>query len=70
MPNRVWKQADAPPKDSGTPINQCGRKSGVLSDFRGKGDKVYPQSGENRNMGIYGGKSGVSQETPRGSPIV
>lgn len=60
--------ADAPPKDSGTPRNQCGRKSAVLSDFRGKGDKVYRQSGENRNMGIYGGKSGVSQETPRGSP--
>ena len=60
--------ADAPPKDSVKPINQCGRKSAVLSDFRGKGDKVYRQSGENRNMGVYGGKSGVSQETSRGSP--
>ena len=60
--------ADTPPKDSGTPINQYERKSAVLSDFRGKGDKVYHPSGENRNMGIYGGKSGVSQETPRGSP--
>ena len=60
--------ADAPPKDSGTPTNQCGRKSAVLSDFRGKGNKVYHPSGENRNVGIYCGKSGVSQETPRGSP--
>lgn len=60
--------ADAPPKDSGTPRNQCGRKSAVLSDFRGKGDKVYRQSGENRNSGVYCGNSGVSQETQRGSP--
>ena len=60
--------ADAPPKDSGTPTNQCGRKSAVLSDFRGKGDKVYRQSGKNRNSGVYCGKSGVLQETPRGSP--
>lgn len=60
--------ADAPPKDSRIPINQCGRKSAVLSDFRGKGDKVYRQSGENQNSGIYCGKSSVSQETPRGSP--
>lgn len=60
--------ADSPPKDSGTPTNQCGRKSADLSDFRGKGDKVYRQSGESRNMGIYCGKSIVSQETPRGSP--
>lgn len=60
--------ADAPPKDSGTPRNQCGRKSAVLSDFSGKGDKVYRQSGENQKSGVYGGKSGVSQETPRGSP--
>ena len=59
---------ETPPKDSGTPRNQCERKSAVLSDFRGKGDKVYRQSGENRNIGVYGGKSGVSQETPRGSP--
>ena len=60
--------ADAPPKDSGTPTNQCERKSAVLSDFRGKGDKRYHPSGENRNLGVYGGKSGVSQETSRGSP--
>ena len=60
--------ADAPPKDSGTPTNQCGRKSADLSDFRGKGDKRYHPSGENRNLGVYGGKSGVSQETSRGSP--
>lgn len=62
--------ADTPPKDSGTLKNQYGRKSAVLSDFSGKGDKVYRQSGENRKSGIYGGKSGVSQETPRGSPRV
>ena len=60
--------ADAPPKDSGTPTNQCGRKSAVLIDFRGKGDKRYHPSGENRNLGVYGGKSGVSQEISRGSP--
>lgn len=61
-------QVDAPPKDSGTPRNQCGRKSAVLSDFRGKGDKVYRHDSENANLGVYSGKSGVSQETPRGSP--
>lgn len=60
--------ADAPPKDSGTPINQCGRKSAVLSDFRGKGDKVYHPSGENRNMGIYCGKNEVLSAKVRGSP--
>lgn len=60
--------ADAPPKDSGTPTNQCERKSADLSEFRGKGDKVYQQTGENRIWGIYCGKSSVSQETPRGSP--
>lgn len=60
--------ADAPPKDSGTPINQCGRKSAVLSDFRGKGDKVYHPSSKNRKSSVYSGKSGVSQETSRGSP--
>ena len=57
---------EVPPK---SPANKTiGRKSAVLSDFRGKGDKVYRQSGENRNMGIYCGNSGVSQETSRGSP--
>ena len=60
--------ADAPPKDSVKPINQCGRKSAVLSDFRGKGDKVYRQSGENRNMGIYCGKNEVLSAKVRGSP--
>ena len=45
-----------------------GREIAVLSDFSGKDDKVYRQSGENRNMGIYCGKSGVLQETPRSSP--
>ena len=57
---------EVPPK---SPANKTiGRKSAVLSDFRGKGDKVYRQSGENRNLGVYGGKSGVLQVTPRGSP--
>ena len=68
------KQANAPQSTESAPPEQSkrektrGRKSAVLSDFRGKGDKVYRQSGENQNMGVYGGKSGVSQETPRGSP--
>ena len=57
---------EVPPK---SPANKTiGRKSVVLSDFRGKGDKVYRQNGENRNLGVYGGISGVSQETSRGSP--
>lgn len=60
--------ADAPQKDSGTTKNQCGRKLAVLSDFRGKGDKVYRQSGENQNLSVYDGKSGVLQKTLRGSP--
>ena len=70
----VLKQADAPKINESAPPDQSkrekprGRKSVVLSDFRGKGDKVYRQSGENRNMGIYCGNSGVLQETPRGSP--
>lgn len=59
---------DTPPKDSVKPINQCGRKSADLSDFRGKGDKVYRQSGENRNMGIYCGKNEVLSANVRGSP--
>ena len=60
--------ADSPPKDSVKPINQCGRKLVVLSDFRGKGDKVYHPSGENRNMGIYCGKNEVLSANVRGSP--
>ena len=57
---------EVPPK---SPANKTiGRKSAVLSDFRGKGDKVYRQSGENRKSGVYCGKSGVLQVTPRGSP--
>lgn len=59
---------DTPQKDSVKPINQCGRKSAVLSDFRGKGDKVYRQSGENRNMGVYCGKNEVLSANVRGSP--
>lgn len=59
---------DTPPKDSVKPINQCGRKSAVLSDFRGKGDKVYHPSGENRNLGIYCSKNEVLPANVRGSP--
>ena len=59
---------ETPPKDSRIPINQCGRKLAVLSDFRGKGNKVYRQSGENRNMGIYCGKNEVLSANARGSP--
>ena len=59
---------ETPPKDSGTPINQCGRKLADLSDFRGKGDKRYRPSGENRNMGIYCGKNEVLSANARGSP--
>ena len=50
----VLKQADAPKINESAPPDQSkrekprGRKSAVLSDFRGKGDKVYRQSGENR----------------------
>ena len=68
------KQANAPQSTESAPPEQSkrekprGRKSAVLSDFRGKGDKVYRQSGKNRNSGVYCGKSGVLQETPRGSP--
>ena len=60
--------ADAPPKDSGTPTNQCGRKSAVFSEFRGCGDKECHPSGENRNMGIYCGKNEVLSANVRGSP--
>ena len=57
---------EVPPK---SPANKTiGRKSAVLSDFRGKGDKRYHPSGENRKSGVYCGKSGVLQVTPRGSP--
>ena len=66
--DNVQKQADAPPKDSGTPINQCGRKLVVLSEFCGCGDKVYQPRGENRNMGIYCGKNEVLSANARGSP--
>ena len=65
-------RTETPPKNEvppQSPANKTiGRKSAVLSDFRGKGDKVYRQSGENRKSGVYCGKSGVLQETPRGSP--
>lgn len=59
---------DTPQKDSVKPINQCGRKIANLSEFRGKGDKVYHPSGKNRNMGIYCGKNEVLSANVRGSP--
>ena len=68
------KQADAPQSNESAPPEQSkrekprGREIAYFSEFCGCGDKRYHPSGENRNMGIYGGKSGVSQETPRGSP--
>ena len=74
MPSRVWKQADAPQNKESAPPEQSkrektrGRKSAVLSDFRGKGDKECHPSGENRNMGIYCGKNEVLSANVRGSP--
>lgn len=68
------KQADAPQINESAPPEQSkrektrGREIAYFSAFRGCGDKRYHPSGENRNMGIYCGKSSVSQETPRGSP--
>ena len=64
---QLKRNDDAPPEQSKREKPR-GREIAVLSDFRGKGDKVYRQSGKNRNMGIYCGNSGVSQEIPRGSP--
>lgn len=67
------KQADAPQNKESAPPEQSkrekprGRKSAVLSDFRSKGDKVYRQSGKNRNMGIYCGKNEVLSAEVRGS---
>lgn len=60
--------ADSPPKDSGTPINQCGREIADLSEFCGCGDKRYHPSSENRNIGIYCGKNEVLSAEVRGSP--
>ena len=59
---------ETPPKDSGTPTNQCERKSADLSEFCGCGDKECHPSGENRNMGIYCGKNEVLSANVRGSP--
>ena len=57
---------EVPPK---SPANKTiGRKSADLSEFCGCGDKRYHPSGENRKSGVYCGKSGVLQVTPRGSP--
>lgn len=70
----VRKQADAPQSTESAPPDQSkrekprGRKIADLSDFRGKGDKVYRQSGENRNMGVYCGKNEVLSAEVRGSP--
>ena len=70
----VLKQADAPKINESAPPDQSkrekprGRKSVVLSDFRGKGDKVYRQSGENRKSGVYCGKNEFLSANVRGSP--
>ena len=67
-------EADAPQSKESAPPEQSkrekprGRKSAVLSDFRGKGNKVYRQSGENRNSGVYCGKNEVLSANVRGSP--
>lgn len=67
------KQADAPLSNESAPPEKSKRektrgcKSAVLSDFRGKGDKVYRQSGENRNMGIYCDKNEGLPAEVRGS---
>ena len=72
--DNVQKQADAPQSKESAPPEPSkrektrGREIAVLSDFRGKGDKVYRQSGENRNMGVYGGKNEVLSANVRGSP--
>ena len=70
----VRKQADAPKNNESAPPEKNkrektrGREIADLSDFRGKGDKVYRQSGENQNSGVYGGKNADSQANARGSP--
>ena len=70
----VRKQADTPQSNESAPPEQSkrekprGREIAVLSDFRGKGDKVYRQSGENRNLGNYCGKNEVLSANVRGSP--
>ena len=65
-------RTETPPKNEvppQSPANKTiGRKSAVLSNFRGKGDKVYRHDSENANLGVYSGNSGVSQGIPRGSP--
>lgn len=62
------KSNESAPPEQSKREKPRGRKSAVLSEFRGKGDKVYRQSGENRNMGIYCGKNEVLSAEVRGSP--
>lgn len=68
------KQADAPKSNESAPPEQSkrekprGREIAYFSELCGCGNKRYHPSGENQNSGVYGGKSSVSQETPRGSP--
>ena len=70
----VREQADAPQSKESAPPEPSkrektrGREIAYFSEFCARGDKRYYPSGENRNMGIYCGISGVSQETSRGSP--
>ena len=70
----VRKQADAPQSTESAPPDQSkrekprGREIVYFSAFCGFGDKRYHPSSENRNLGVYCGKSGVLQLTPRGSP--
>ena len=72
--DNVPKQANAPQSTESAPPEQSKRektrwrKIAYFSEFCGCGDKECHPSGENRNLGVYGGISGVSQETPRGSP--
>lgn len=70
----VRKQADAPKSNESAPPEQSkrekprGREIAVLSEVCGCGDKRYHPSGENRNMGVYGGKNEVLSAEVRGSP--
>ena len=63
----VQSDKDAPP-DQSKREKPRGRKLADLSDFRGKGDKRYHPSGENRNLGVYCGKNEVLSANARGSP--
>lgn len=68
------KQADAPKINESAPPEKSkrekprGREIAVLSEVCGCGDKRYHPSGENRNMGVYGGKNEVLSAEVRGQP--